>query len=95
MDDSNRARLYRMTFLSGALSICSYILLFTHQEWVTRNFTRGGVYAALPIATAFYFSLVHGTFTSCVLHSLGFRIARKAAPVQAPAGDSLEGEVQQ
>ena len=76
----NRTRLYGLTALSGVVSITSYILLYTHQEWVTRHFTRGGVYAALPIATAFYFSFVHGTFTSCLLQVLGLRASNRAAP---------------
>ena len=76
---SRRAKLYGTTLLSGAVSILSYILLYTHQDWVTRHFTRGGVYAVLPIATAFYFSFVHGTFTSCLLEVLGFRAKKSAA----------------
>ena len=78
MASSNRIKLYRTTLLSGVASISSYILLYTHQEWVTRNFTRGGVYAVLPIATAFYFSFVHGIFTSCLLQVLGLRVATSA-----------------
>ncbi len=73
MASSDRRKLYGITLLSGAVSILSYILVYTHQEWVTRNFTRGGGYAVLPIATAFYFALVHGTFTSCILNVLGIR----------------------
>ena len=78
MTSGDRIKLYGTALLTGVLSITSYVLLFTHQEWVTRNFTRGGVYALLPIGTAFYFSIVHGTFTSCVLHALGFRTAGSA-----------------
>ncbi len=90
----NRRRLYGTTLLLGAVSISSYILLYTHQEWVTRNFTRGGVYAVLPIATAFYFSFVHGTFTSCLLHVLGFRVAGSGATDQEQAWTSSQGEAQ-
>jgi len=91
---NNRRRLYGTTLLSGAVSISSYILLYTHQDWVTRNFTRGGVYAVLPIATAFYFSFVHGTFTSCLLHVVGFRTATGAAADKRQAGDSSQSAVQ-
>jgi hypothetical protein len=81
-------KLYGTTLLLGAVSISSYILLYTHQGWVTRNFTRGGVYAVLPIATAFYFSIVHGTFTSHLLHALGFRAAGSRAADQKQSGTS-------
>ena len=82
---SSRGKLYRTTVISGVLSISSFIILFTHQAWVTRHFTRGGVYAALPIVTAFYFSFVHGTFTSCLLSLLGVRVGR-GAPARTPNG---------
>ena len=91
---SSRRKLYGATLLSGALSISSYVLLYTHQEWVTRYFTRGGVYAVLPIATAFYFSFVHGTFTSCLLRVLGFRAAGSGAADQEQAGVSQQSDAQ-
>ena len=94
MASSDRRKLYRATLLSGAVSISSYILLYTHQDWVTRSFTRGGMYAVLPIATAFYFSLVHGTFTSCLLRVLGFRAATSAAADQGQACGLSQSEVQ-
>ncbi len=93
MASSNRRRLYGTTLLSGAVSISSYILLYAHQEWVTRNFTHGGVYAVLPIVTAFYFSLVHGTFASCLLQVLGLRVATSAAADRKQAGGSSQDEV--
>lgn len=92
MNSGNRTKLYRTALFSGALSIASYVLLFMHQEWVTRHFTRGGVYAVLPIATAFYFSFVHGTFTSCLLHALGFRVAKSASADQGQTGGSAQGD---
>ena len=94
MASRNRRRIYLTALCSGAISIASYSLLYTHQEWVTRNFTRGGVYAVLPIATAFYFSCVHGTFTSCLLHLLGFREAVSAAVDTCQAESPSQGEVQ-
>ena len=80
MAANNRGKLYMLTFFSGVLSISSYILLFTNQDWVIRHFTRGGIYALLPITTAFYFSVVHGLFTSNLIHLFGIRAATKPAP---------------
>ena len=95
MASGNRKKPYVIALSTGVVSVASYVLLYTHQDWVTRNFTRGGVYALLPIAAAFYFSFVHGTFTSCLLHALGFRIANSAALGQDQARNSSEeGEVQ-
>ncbi len=84
-----------MTLLTGTISILSYVLLYTHQDWVTHNFTRGGVYAVLPITTAFYFSFVHGTFTSCLLQAFGLRAATGVAADKKQGGDSspsIEGQ---
>jgi len=53
------------------VSIASYIALFTHSSVVMEYFIKGGLYAALPIATALYFSFVHGAFASGVLSLLG------------------------
>lgn len=89
MDSGSRRKLYMTTLFSGVLSISSYILLFTHQDWVIRNFTRGGIYALLPISTAFYFSVVHGLFTSSLLHVFGMRAATK----KPATGNSEDGKV--
>lgn len=60
----------------GALSIASYVVLFTHADLVMENFVKGGVYAVFPILTALYFSLVHGSFASTVLSVLGITAAK-------------------
>lgn len=62
---------YLKTAILGAISIASYYYLLTNQELVTKYFIKGGWYAALPIATALYFSFVHGAFASNVLGILG------------------------
>ena len=43
-------------------------------------FIKGGLYAALPIITALYFSIVYGSFASTVISILGLQAAQ-AAPV--------------
>lgn len=61
----------------GILSISGYIALFSNQEIITSNFTRGGLYAALPIAAAFIFSFVHGSFANYVLSVFGIEAKKK------------------
>jgi len=70
MSEQKKKPLVPMLFF-GALSITSYIVLMTHQEWVTDTFTKGGWYAAYPIITAFYFSFIHGAFASNALSFFG------------------------
>ncbi len=60
----------------GALSIGLYALLFVKQDLVNATFGKGGVYALLPIATAFAFSFVHGNFTGSFWSALGIEAAK-------------------
>lgn len=50
-----------------------YAALFVNSESVMRYFTRGGLYAALPIAAVFLVSYVHGNFAHLVWEVLGIR----------------------
>jgi hypothetical protein len=47
-----------------------------NRERVMEHFTRGGIYAALPILAAFFFSFLHGAFASNVLSVLGLEAAK-------------------
>lgn len=55
----------------GAISLSGYILLMTHQQWVTETFTKGGINTIWPIGTALAFSFIHGAFASNFLSVLG------------------------
>ena len=59
----------------GALSIGLYTLLMLKQDLVNATFGKGGIHALLPIATAFLFSFVHGSFTGNFWSALGFEAA--------------------
>ena len=48
----------------GALTAGLYASVFTHQDLVMKYFTKGGVYALLPVAVVFAVSYFHGNFTS-------------------------------
>ena len=60
----------------GAISIGMYALLFVKQDVVNATFGKGGVYALLPIVTAFAFSFVHGSFTGNFWTALGIEAAK-------------------
>jgi len=57
--------------LFGGLSVILYTTLFLKSEAVMQFFTRGGIYAALPIATVFLFSYIHGSFAGSFWSVLG------------------------
>lgn len=71
MANSTRKKPYVRMILLGILSAISYYLLLTNQSLVTEYFIKGGIYSALPILTALYFSFVHGTFASDALSIAG------------------------
>ena len=62
--------------LFGIFSIGLYALLFAKQDLVNATFGMGGAYALLPIATAFVFSYVHGSFTGNFWTALGIEAAK-------------------
>ncbi|MFP3867896.1 MAG: hypothetical protein ACLFUU_07015 [Desulfobacteraceae bacterium] len=68
----------RYTVAFGALSAVLYAAVFTNSTTVTTYFTMGGLYAALPVATAMIFSFVHGAFASNFWSVLGIEASRKA-----------------
>jgi F0F1-type ATP synthase assembly protein I len=63
--------------LFGIISVIIYILLLSNQDFINNNFTRGGLYALLPIATALLFSFIHGNFTSNFWTVLGVEAKKK------------------
>lgn len=66
----------------GLLSIGLYALLLSKQDIINNTFGKGGVYALLPIATAFIFSYIHGAFTGHFWTVLGIEAAKKKKEVK-------------
>ena len=60
----------------GVLSIGLYTLLFVKEGLINSTFGKGGMYALLPIATAFLFSFIHGSFTGNFWSALGIEAAK-------------------
>ncbi|MFH2129623.1 MAG: hypothetical protein ABIK68_04555 [bacterium] len=59
------------TVLLAAATVGIYTALFANASTVTTFYTKGGLYAALPVLTAFAFSIIHGSFASQCLEALG------------------------
>ncbi len=88
----SKKKLVIKTIAFGALTAAMYAAVFTHANAILEVFTRGGAYAALPIATVFAFSFIHGTFASNLWSTLGIDAIIKPAtkrpevrPAQRPA----------
>ena len=73
---------YLRTFLFGIISVGLYIALLSNQELVNGNFAHGGLYAVLPIATAFIFSFIHGSFTGHFWTMMGIEASKKIKEVK-------------
>ncbi len=61
----------------GVFSAILYAAVFTNADVVMKYFTRGGWYAALPVATVFVFSFVHGAFASNLWSLMGIEAVQK------------------
>ena len=66
----------------GIISLALYAALLLRQDWVNITFAKGGLYALLPIVTAFVFSYFHGTFTGHFWTILGVEAAKKKKEVK-------------
>ena len=79
-DTRDRGKLIRRTIGLGLGSVALYAAVFTNSDAVMTYFTRGGVFAALPIITVFAFSFVYGPFTSNLWSLLGIEATKKVQP---------------
>jgi len=66
----------------GVISIALYATLLLKQDLINETFAKGGMYALLPIITAFVFSYFHGGFTGHFWTVLGVEAARKKREVK-------------
>ena len=73
---------YGKLIVAGIVSIGLYAILLMKQDVVNSYFALGGVYAFLPILTAFLFSFVHGSFTGNFWTVLGIEAAKKKKEVK-------------
>jgi F0F1-type ATP synthase assembly protein I len=68
--------------VTGIISVALYAALLLKQDMVNSTFGQGGMYALLPIITAFVFSFIHGSFTGHFWTVLGVEAARKKKEVK-------------
>ena len=67
----------------GALTAGLYASVFTHQDLVMKYFTKGGVYALLPVVIVFAVSYFHGNFTSSFWSALGIEGSKASTTKKA------------
>jgi hypothetical protein len=77
---ANRGKLITRTIGLGVASAALYAAVFTNTGVIMTYFTKGGIFAALPIVTVFAFSFVYGPFTSNLWSLLGIEATKKVQP---------------
>ena len=83
-ETAHRGKLISRTIGLGVASAALYAAVFTNSGTIMTYFTKGGIYAALPIVTVFAFSFVYGPFTSNLWSLLGIEATKKVQPRVAP-----------
>ncbi len=81
MSEKKKKPYVKMIFM-GIISAAMYATLLLKQDLLNSYFGRGGAYAFLPIATAFAFSFIHGSFTGDFWTVLGVEAAKKKREVK-------------
>jgi hypothetical protein len=79
-EKASRGKLITKTIGCGLGAAALYAAVFTNTGTIMKYFTKGGIYAALPIATVFVFSFVHGAFASNLWSLLGIEATKKTQP---------------
>lgn len=90
MSTTSKKRHLKNCFTFGILTAAVYAAVFANQELVMAYFTKGGVYALLPVAVVFLISYAHGNFTSSFWSALGIegsRTTTKPAETRKKATD--------
>lgn len=90
MSTTSKKRHLRNCFTFGLLTAAVYTAIFANQELVMTYFTRGGIYALLPVAVVFLVSYAHGNFTSSFWSALGIEGAKSSASKQAEIKKTVE-----
>jgi hypothetical protein len=82
LDQKIKKKPFGASILFGVVSIGLYITLLANQDILNGNFAKGGLFAFLPIITAFIFSYVHGNFTGHFWTVLGVEASKKKREVK-------------
>ena len=69
----------------GLLTAAFYMAVFLNEGTVMKYFTKGGLYAFLPVTAAFIVSFIHGSFTGNFWSALGIEASKKVTRVELPA----------
>lgn len=76
---TSRSKHWMPAAVFGLATAALYTAVFMNADTVMSYFTRGSWYAAMPIATVFVVSYIHGSFSSHLWSLLGIEAMKKDA----------------
>ena len=79
-----RAKAVKSAAVFGLLTAAFYAAIFLNEGTVMKYFTKGGMYALLPVGAAFLVSFIHGAFAGNFWTALGIEATKKVHPSGAP-----------
>ena len=79
-----RAKAVKSAVIFGLITAAVYGGIFLNEGTVMKYFSKGGIYALLPVGAAFFVSFVHGTFTGNFWTALGIEASKKVTKVEQP-----------
>ena len=80
-----RKKALKGTVIFGLITAAFYLAVFLNSDLVMKYFTKGGIYAFLPVSAAFLVSFIHGAFTGNFWSALGIEASKKVTRVELPA----------
>ncbi len=75
-EKQRKSRIARM-LVYGVLTVAMYAAVFVNNAAIMLYFTKGKVFAALPVMTALVFSFAHGGFTNYFWQVMGIEASKK------------------
>lgn len=79
MATATKKRHLHNTLVFGGLTTALYAAVFMNQDVIMTYFSKGGIYAALPVSLVFAVSYFHGNFTSSFWSALGIESSKATA----------------
>jgi hypothetical protein len=80
-----RTKAVKSAVFFGLLTAAFYAAVFLNSDTVMKYFTKGGMYAMLPVGAAFLVSFIHGAFTGNFWTAMGIEASKKVTRVELPA----------
>ena len=84
LSQQKRAKAVKSAAIFGLLTAAFYAAIFLNEGTVMKYFTKGGMYALLPVGAAFLVSFIHGAFAGNFWTALGIEASKKVTRVELP-----------